>query len=219
MALRMMVYLGLLAEDLVRQHAQVKPGKLPPILPIVLYRGREAWTKARDVAECFVPPPAGLECYLPHLAYFLIDENRLRIHPEEAVRNFAAALFRMEQRPDLPSVLATLQELRTLCGKSPALQTLLRHIGEWVTNSLLRADAPASTIESIHSILESEMLVENARRWFNDARQQGRQEGREEGQRESQLAIARNLLDRGTSPEDIAEITRLSLADIQALLD
>ena len=70
------------------------------------------------------------------------------------------------------------------------------------------------------------MLVENMRRWFSDARQQGREEGRQEGreegiqkgQRESQLAIARNLLDRGTLPEDIAEITRLSLAEIRALL-
>jgi hypothetical protein len=38
MALRMLVYVGLLSQDLVKRGELVE-GKLPPILPLVLYNG------------------------------------------------------------------------------------------------------------------------------------------------------------------------------------
>jgi predicted transposase YdaD len=41
MALRMQVYISLLYQDLVAQHKLSKHGKLPPVLPIVLYHGRQ----------------------------------------------------------------------------------------------------------------------------------------------------------------------------------
>ncbi len=43
MALRVMVYVGLLYQDLVRAAAATAAGKLPPILPLVLYNGNGPW--------------------------------------------------------------------------------------------------------------------------------------------------------------------------------
>ncbi|MDR1463056.1 MAG: Rpn family recombination-promoting nuclease/putative transposase [Azoarcus sp.] len=40
MALRMLVYVGLLAQDLSKRKEDLSEGKLPPILPLVLYNGR-----------------------------------------------------------------------------------------------------------------------------------------------------------------------------------
>ena len=45
-------------------------------------------------------------------------------------------------------------------------------------------------------------------------RDEGREEGREEGRRTAMLAVARQLLDRGTPPDEIAQLTGLDLADI-----
>ncbi len=46
MAVRIMTYVGLLYQDLIRAK-QVLPGKkLPPVLPIVLYNGDAKWTAA-----------------------------------------------------------------------------------------------------------------------------------------------------------------------------
>jgi predicted transposase YdaD len=42
MALRMQVYVGLLCQDLVKQRKLGRSGKLPPVLPIVLYNGAGA---------------------------------------------------------------------------------------------------------------------------------------------------------------------------------
>ena len=39
MALRMMVYVGLLYQDLIKRGEVLDDGRLPPILPIVLYNG------------------------------------------------------------------------------------------------------------------------------------------------------------------------------------
>ncbi|MSS85511.1 Rpn family recombination-promoting nuclease/putative transposase, partial [Actinomycetaceae bacterium WB03_NA08] len=44
MAVRIMSYLGLLYQDLIRQDAFTPSGKLPPVLPIVLYNGEKRWT-------------------------------------------------------------------------------------------------------------------------------------------------------------------------------
>jgi hypothetical protein len=44
MAVRMMVYVGLLYQDLIRR-GEILPDKhLPPVLPIVLYNGDCKWT-------------------------------------------------------------------------------------------------------------------------------------------------------------------------------
>ncbi len=48
MALRMMVYQGLLYQDLIRQGAVLSEGRLPPVLPIVLYNGSQRWTAATE---------------------------------------------------------------------------------------------------------------------------------------------------------------------------
>jgi len=51
MALRMQVYVGLLYQDIVRQHHLTADGKLPPVLPIVLYHGAAAWHASLDPAD------------------------------------------------------------------------------------------------------------------------------------------------------------------------
>ena len=95
MALRMLVYVGLLAQDLVKR-GELAQGQLPPILPLVLYNGLPEWNAARDVNDLFAPSPRGLEAYRPRMFYHLTDEARLKLHPTESVRNATEALFRLE---------------------------------------------------------------------------------------------------------------------------
>jgi hypothetical protein len=79
MALRMMIYLGLLAQDLVKR-GELAEGKLPPILPLVLYNGQPPWRAAVEVGDLFAPAPPGLDAFRPRLSYHLIDEARLKLH-------------------------------------------------------------------------------------------------------------------------------------------
>ena len=44
-------------------------GKLPPVLPIVIYNGRQPWTAAEDVAELIAFGGEALARYQPSLRY------------------------------------------------------------------------------------------------------------------------------------------------------
>lgn len=74
MALRVMVYTGLLYQDLVKNGAVGVAGKLPPVFPVVIYNGDGQWTAARDIAQLIEPLPPSLAAYRPSHRYFLLDE-------------------------------------------------------------------------------------------------------------------------------------------------
>ena len=65
MAVRILVYVGLLYQDLVRSGNLAAEGRLPPVLPIVLYNGSRRWDAPVDVTDLVVPMPGGLEAYRP----------------------------------------------------------------------------------------------------------------------------------------------------------
>jgi hypothetical protein len=64
-----MQYVSMLAEQLVKEHGKsgLPEGRLPPVLPIVLYNGKTVWHAPVDVADCFLAPPERLEAYRPSL--------------------------------------------------------------------------------------------------------------------------------------------------------
>ena len=76
MALRMMVYQGLLYQDLIKRGLVLADGRLPPVLPIVLYNGSARWSAATDVFELIPLVPGLVEQFKPKLKYLLIDENQ-----------------------------------------------------------------------------------------------------------------------------------------------
>ena len=55
MALRLLVYVGLLYQDLLRRKELPADGRLPPILPIMLYHGTPAWTGAVEFRDRLTP--------------------------------------------------------------------------------------------------------------------------------------------------------------------
>jgi predicted transposase YdaD len=61
MALRIMVYTGLLHQDLIRRGELGADRKLPSVLPVVLYNGERRWRAPTDVRALVQPPPDGLE--------------------------------------------------------------------------------------------------------------------------------------------------------------
>jgi hypothetical protein len=75
-------------------------GQLPPVLPLVLYNGVRRWQAPEEVAELVATVPGDLERYRPCLRYFLLDEGRFTEDDLAPLRDLAAALFRLENKPD-----------------------------------------------------------------------------------------------------------------------
>ena len=76
MAVRIMTYVGLLYQDLIRRKEVLEDKHLPPVLPIVLYNGDGKWTAATEIADLIPKAPGLVAKYLPRLSYLLIEENR-----------------------------------------------------------------------------------------------------------------------------------------------
>jgi len=96
MAVRLLTYVGLLYQDLIRSKQLLANGQLPAVLPLVLYNGAKPWSGATSVQELIQKVPGGLSRYRPTLSYLLLDESRHSLQGV-AADNLVAAIFRLEQ--------------------------------------------------------------------------------------------------------------------------
>jgi len=110
MALRMMVYIGLLYQDLIKRGEVLADGRLPPILPIVLYNGNQKWTATTNIAD-LIPEVSGMMSqFKPSMQYLLIDENNYTDTELASLTNLVAAVFRLEHA-NSPSAVSDLVKL------------------------------------------------------------------------------------------------------------
>jgi hypothetical protein len=75
MAVRLLVYVGLLYQDLIKSGQVSRGQRLPPVLPLVLYNGEPRWSAPVDLGELLAPVPPALSACQPRLRYLLIDEG------------------------------------------------------------------------------------------------------------------------------------------------
>jgi predicted transposase/invertase (TIGR01784 family) len=192
MAVRVMSYLGLLYQDLVRQKAFTPNGKLPPVLPVVLYNGETRWSAAQNIAELVEQVPGGLEHYCPSLSYLLLDEGAIVNRPEwsDSMRNLVAALFRLEHNrneQDMLDVLGTLVEWLQAAEQ----RALRRAFVVWIRRVLLPNRAPGmelpefNDLQDLHEV--HDMLAERIKKWPEQWEERGIQKGLQKGLQEGIL--------------------------------
>lgn len=183
MALRMLAYVALLLQDLLRRGETTSEGLLPPILPLLLYNGRERWTAPVELGRLIAHVP-GLERYQPALRYLLIDEGRYSAVELESLRNLSAAVFRLEQSRSPEDVKRVVRALSVWLAE-PALGDVRRTFLTWIRNVLLPARLPGAELPEADDLREFEaMLEETVIDWTRDWKQQGIEEGRKEGRQQ-----------------------------------
>ncbi|NEX23888.1 Rpn family recombination-promoting nuclease/putative transposase, partial [Thiorhodococcus mannitoliphagus] len=184
MAVRLLTYLGLLYQDLIKQQATTETGKLPPVLPIVLYNGKSRWTAATEFLDLIEPAPGRLRDYAPHLKYLLLDEGAIDESAPWALRNLVAALFRLEksQGPGpLHDAISAL--IDWLAAQEQA--SLRRAFTVWIKRVLLPGRLPGADLPAMADLLEVKtMLAESVIEWTEDWKRQGLEEGRRQGWQE-----------------------------------
>jgi predicted transposase/invertase (TIGR01784 family) len=93
MAVRLLTYIGLLYQDLISSQKLKVGDKLPPVLPVVLYRGQAEWNCPQTLDELIINPSKVLAQYQPKLNYCLIDECRYSDDVLQTIDNALAMLF------------------------------------------------------------------------------------------------------------------------------
>ena len=207
MALRVLIYVGLLCQAVVRQGGLSPEGKLPAVLPIVLYNGRERWTAVEEVAELFAPAPADLAAYLPRLRYLLLDEGGYPPSELERQPNLAAALFRLEQSRRAGDSRRALAVLADRLTGPPEDSGLRRAFGTWVRRVL----RPTGGSLAPDDREEDPMLEEAIREWAEELKQEGRTAG--------EAALLLRQLERKFGPLDEVTRRRIETADPSMLLE
>lgn len=184
MAVRMLVYMGLLYQDLISGKELEADGKLPFVLPIVLYNGSSRWNAAVAIEALIHPAPAGFADFVPRLSYFLLDEGSF----DEAVlvnqNNLAAMIFLIENQTSVEGLHRALAMVLQLAetgnqasgGRQKALFKAIAQLAQRVWKRNLPDGVPMPEgIADLKGVVS--MLAENVEKMVAKSEQQGMQQG------------------------------------------
>jgi hypothetical protein len=239
MALRLMVYIALLYQDLLKQGELTPDGLLPLVIPLVLYNGEVAWWAPEDLADLIERLDDESEAYVPRLRYRVIDEGRYSPDDLEARDSVAAQVFWLEQSREKRKLVPGARRLLKLLG-GPGDEALRRAVVAWVSQVLVPRRGDGEPIPETLSPEELEAMLEKRVEEWNrqlreegrilgrqegrkegrlEGRQEGRQEGRLEGRREEGAAFLLRLLERKFGQLDSNTRNLVQGADPDRLLD
>ena len=184
MPLRVLVYVGLLYQDLIREKKLGSSGKLPPVLPVVLYNGKPRWRPPIEMSDLIQHIPGGLERYRPRFTFLLLDEGRYRDDDLKQLKNVVSALFRLENSRDPERIMAVVTSLlEWLAGDEQA--SLRRAFAVWFNRVFFHSHKGKKEIPEFEELTEvRSMLAETVVEWKEEWKREGREEGREEGRKE-----------------------------------
>ena len=216
MSLRMMVYIGLLYQDLVKRGEVLADGRLPPILPIVLYNGSQKWTAATNIADLIHDVPGMVNHYKPSLQYCLIDENNYTDTELASLNNLVAAVFRLEHANSPSAVSDLVKLLIDWLDDRPDLRKMFAH---WLRATLMRRPEYGIVMPQVDELQEIRvMLADKLEVWAKAYIAEGEIKGKQEGEA---LALQKLLAKRfGVIPVEItAQIANASLEQIEQWFD
>ena len=212
MALRMMVYVGLLYQDLIKRGEVLADGRLPPILPIVLYNGNQKWTATTNIAD-LIPEVSGMMSqFKPSLQYLLIDENNYTDTELASLSNLVAAVFRLEHANSPKAVSDLVKLLIDWLEDRPDLRKMF---AQWLRATLMRKPEYGIVMPQVDDLQEIRvMLADKLEVWAKAYIAEGKQEG-------EALALQKLLAKRfGVIPVGITEqIANASLLQIEQWFD
>ena len=195
MAVRIQTYVGLLYQDLIRAEQLSHHGRLPPVLPIVLYNGAPVWNAAEALDSLLEPAPPGLLPYRPQQRYLLLDERRLAQREHLPTRNLSAALFRLEASRGADEALAIVHALIEWLA-DPKQTGLRRAFAVWFGRVFLPKRLPGLSFPPLSDLIEVyDMLTDNLdTTWIDQWRQEGMESGLKQGMEQGRETTRHVLL-------------------------
>jgi len=160
-------------------------GRLPVVVPVVVYHGAANWQVSRQFAEEVDDVPA-LRAYVPTCVYHLID---LSAHRDDELRGAVVLhtalltlkyIFRDELRQRLPQILELLRELAQSSSGLDYVRTLLRYLAQAATVDRLNADELRQAVTQTLSN-GGELMQTIAEQWEQQAMERGIARGIERG--------------------------------------
>jgi predicted transposase YdaD len=180
MALRLMVYAGLLWQHLVREQRLLPDGRLPPILPIVLYNGVPRWRAAVDLAALIgLPEDSAMWRWQPVFRYHVIDEGAFSIGDLAERDGLPALLFRLENASAPDQLVEVADAVLAWFGRHPGFQAARAVLVELLSAAVAPLGPGVRVPEAMREVRN--MLQERVQQWIEQWKQEGLQAGLQEG--------------------------------------
>ena len=207
MPLRMLSYVALFYQRLVKERPLRSGDMLPPVLPVLFYSGEEPYTPSLEMLDLIAAVPPGLEACQPSMRYHLIDELRCPCSAFVGAQNAVAAFLRLEQS-DPRTIRELVLEERALDWLEQESPDLLCDLLDWLSLVLLPRRQPQTPIPKFETLDELETYMEkDMETWSEMLTAKGETEGR---LKEARQAIVLVLNTRfGSTPPEIP--TKLAL--------
>jgi predicted transposase YdaD len=174
----------------VESAGRLQDGKLPALLPIVLYSGSRPWNVSQHMADCVsAPEGSSLRTYAPRMPYLVVDVQRQDRSRLEGLDHPVAWAMLLEQAHED-------EEVRRLVTKMDEWGRATERRAAWAAFGVLLREivaagrAGAGGLQYGTGLTEEERkmsLAENFDRWKQQWVEEGVERGREEGRREGEL--------------------------------
>lgn len=216
MALRTLVYVALLWQQLLREKRIPETGLLPPVFPVTVYNGDARWSAPLRLAELIgLAPGSPLWRWQPDSSYLVIDEGAYDPADLAARDALTALLFRIEQPVEVSDVLPIADAVVDWFDRHEGFQQLRAVFAQLIGGMFQGTGGPDAVPEDLREV--KAMLATRVEAWERKLRQDAREEGLEEGlaagTRAGEIAMLVRLLERkfGRVPDELRR--RLAGAD------
>lgn len=186
-------------------------GKLPVVIPLLVYHGRYPWNAGLKLSDLFLQLPDSVQEYLPDYKYVLFDlskfseedikgsiKNRLFL---EVLRN----IFKDGFTERVIRILELINELGKQEGAVDYIKTVFLYMldasDDLTADKLVKADRE-------YRFGKEDLIM--------SAGEQLREEGRQEG-RKALIRTARKMLMKGMDVDDVVELTELPQDEVLKL--
>ncbi len=224
MPVRMLAYVVLLYQELIREGLLPLGEQYSPVLPAVVYTGQRPWKVFQEIRKLIENRSTEIEKYLPCHRFLMLDAVRFSSRRGRIPDNLVSALFCLEACRSPSQMLEELKHLNHLLEK-PGREELNRSFADWLYQAYLPSrlgkrfpEFEEFDIEKVSKMIE---LREDAwcLQWKKEGLQEGRREGRREGHREGQRFLLQRQLEHKFGKIGKVYGGRLESASAKQLLD
>ena len=179
MALRILTYICLTYEELVRRRELKAGDKLPPVLPVTIYNGQARWRASTDISKLIARVPTPLARYLPRAQYLLLDLQMIG-EEDPPSTDLVTSLGKMEWEPS-PENLQRV--MRSLTGRfrGTGFAELRKALFSWVAGAAEAWQIPKEELAKMQTLTEDETMYERVREMREQVHRDGIQKGLEQG--------------------------------------
>jgi predicted transposase/invertase (TIGR01784 family) len=208
MPVRIMSYMSLLWQDLIRTKHIVPTKPLPAVIPLVLYNGDIPWEIPANIGDAIGEMPRGLKHMRPSVPYILLDEHRVNVDKQVEERNLTASLFKLEQSSTSYELYELGERLNAWMAMKEELEELRKDFSLVFEYSILPGH---EEINNPNPFRGDTMISEKINRWIAEYKAEGKAEGRAEGRAEGIIILLKeHLLNNRLTKEEVrADIEKL----------